>query len=256
MTPVLQLHSIDIHIGDKLICRDLDLTVGRGECWAILGMNGAGKTTLLHSLAGLYPTAKGQITLNGVALGTMERKLIARSMGLLLQDYEDHFPGTVMDLVLTGRHPWLSAWQWESPLDKQLALTALEKVGLVAFADRQITTLSGGERRRAALATLLTQSPDILLMDEPTNHLDIHQQHRILTLVRDLVHEQNKTAVLVLHDINLAMRYCDHALLLYEDAKPLQGEINDVMTEKNLTELFKHPLTAMDGPNSRVFLPG
>lgn len=255
MSSVLQTRDLTVTIGDKTICRHLELDIHADERWAILGMNGTGKTTLLHTLAGLHPIAAGSIHLNGESLPTLNRRLIAQSMGLLLQDYEDNFPGSVLDMVLSGRHPWLHAWQWETAEDIQQARAALAEVDLAEFSDRQITTLSGGERRRAALAMLLTQSPKIYLMDEPTNHLDIHHQHRILQLISDQVVQQHKTAIMVLHDINLAMRYCDHALLLYDGEAPLHGAIESIMTEENLEKLFRHPLVSTSGPNGKVFIP-
>lgn len=255
MNGLLQLRQLRVDIGGKTICSAFDLEINQGESWAILGKNGSGKTTLLHTLAGLYSAESGEILLHGQSITSLSRKQIARQLGLLLQDYEDHFPGTVLELVVSGRHPWLSAWQWESDNDLALAKQALSQVDLAGFANRQLTSLSGGERRRVALAMLLTQSPEIYLLDEPTNHLDIHHQHRTLQLINELVTQQQKTAIMVLHDMNLAMRYCDHALFLFEDAPPLAGKIDEVMTVENLSQLLGHPLVEVAGPHGKVFLP-
>lgn len=255
MSALLEIRDLEVTIGNKTICQQFDLDIHRADRWAILGMNGTGKTTLLHTLAGLYPMTSGNIHLKGESLHSLSRRKSAQAMGLLLQDYEDNFPGTVLDMVLSGRHPYLHAWQWENADDVQRARDSLAQVGLNDFSDRQITTLSGGERRRVALAMLLTQSPDIYLMDEPTNHLDIHHQQQSLQLISELVEQQNKTVIMVLHDINLAIRYCDHALLLFEETAPLFGAIDEVMTEENLQRLFQHPLVSINGPNGKVFIP-
>ena len=167
--PLLESHNLDIRIGGQQICREANFEFRAGECWGILGMNGAGKTTLLHTLAGLRPPESGQICLNGQPLHHMSRRSIARQLGLMLQDTPDPFPATVLDTALIGRHPHLSRWQWESARDIEQAQAALEQVHLQGFEHRQVNTLSGGERRRLALATLLVQAPAMLLLDEPTN---------------------------------------------------------------------------------------
>jgi len=251
----LQIKNLSVGIGSKTICQGLDLDIHTGQRWAILGMNGSGKTTLLHTLAGLHAMDSGDILLNEKPITSLTRRQMAQSTGLLLQDYEDNFPGTVLQTVLAGRHPHMHNWQWESPQDIQLAKDMLKKLELDNFFDRQITTLSGGERRRVALAMLLTQSPELFLMDEPTNHLDIHHQHHILQLFCELVAQENRTLIMVLHDINLALRYCDHALLLFENGEVLGGNIAEMLTTDNLQRLYQHPLVSIEGPTGPVFMP-
>ena len=157
-----------------------------GELVAILGRNGSGKTLTLHTLAGLKPAARGTVRLDGQSLDRLTRRAIARRMGLLMQDLEDAFTMTVLESVLIGRHPHLALWQWESAADEQLARSALARVGLENFPARSVDTLSGGEQRRVAVATLLAQEPAVFLLDEPTNHLDPQHQLHVLGLFRAL----------------------------------------------------------------------
>jgi len=250
--PLLESHNLNIRIGGQQICRDANFEFRAGECWGILGINGAGKTTLLHTLAGLRPPESGQICLNGQPLQQMSRRSIARQLGLMLQDTPDPFPATVLDTALIGRHPHLSRWQWESARDIEQAQAAVEQVHLQGFEHRQVNTLSGGERRRLALATLLVQAPAMLLLDEPTNHLDLHHQHQLLALLRDRVH--NGTGiVMVLHDINHVVRYCDHVMLLCGDGEIIQGLQSEILNAELLSRLYRHPVIEIELQQQRFF---
>lgn len=250
---VLSTGKISTRIADKTICTGLDLTVNKGECWAILGQNGTGKTTLLHTLAGLHPTEHGHISLNHVPITELSSRAIARQCGLLLQDYQDIFPATVMEAVLIGRHPHLSAWQWESDNDKAIVQSALADVELTNMAQRDIQTLSGGERRRVGVATLLAQQPDLFLLDEPANHLDIKHQHQVLKLFSQKTKTEDKAVMMVLHDVNLAARYCNHALLMYDD-KIEQGTTEEMLTEEKLSALYGYPIRKIENEQI-MFMP-
>ena len=253
---LLEASGLDIRIGTTEVCRRLALQINTGERWAILGRNGAGKTTLLHTLAGLRRPDSGTLRLDGEALDTLPRRHIARRVGVLLQDHLDAFPASVMETVLIGRHPYLGALQWEGPDDYALARAALHAVGLDGLEDRNVATLSGGERRRLGIATLLTQDPTLWLLDEPTNHLDVHQQIHILDLLQARSQAQHKTLLLVMHDLNLALRYCDRFLLLFGAGKTAQGSAEEVLTRTTLERLYEHPMHTLDGPRGPVWLPG
>lgn len=251
----LEAAQLGIRIGGVAVCSQLDLRINPGESWGILGRNGAGKTTLLHTLAGLRRTDTGSVMLDGTPLPRLNRRSIARHIGVLLQDHQDAFPASVMETVLTGRHPYLGPLQWEGAADYAAATEALRAVGLECMETRDIASLSGGERRRLGIATLLAQDPDILLMDEPTNHMDFHHQILTLDLLRQRTRDGVKSMILVLHDPNLALRYCDHFLLLYGGGETLQGAAEAVLTQPNLERLYGHPLQALQGPRGTVWLP-
>jgi len=248
----MSCNTLTVQIANTRVCENLSLPLKAGENWAILGMNGCGKTTLLHTIAGLLPAQAGEITLNNINLSNLSRREIAQQVGLLLQHQEDHFPGTVLEAILIGRHPHLKSWQWESEIDKQLAYDALKLIGLDNFSERPILTLSGGERQRVALATLLVQQTKVRLLDEPVNHLDIHHQHEVMKL---LTTNNNDVAnVFVLHDVNLATRYCDHALLMFGNGETQQGNCSDVLTEENLSKLYQHPIKEISHQEQRWFI--
>ena len=251
----LEAQQLGIRIGEIEICSHLDLRINPGENWGILGRNGAGKTTLLHTLAGLRRPDFGGVKLDETPLTSLSRRSIARHIGVLLQDHQDAFPASVMETVLIGRHPYLGPLQWEGAGDYAAAIEALRAVGLEDMETRGIATLSGGERRRLGIATLLAQDPQVLLLDEPTNHMDLHHQILILDLLKRRTRVEAKSMVLVLHELNLALRYCDHFLLLYGAGETLQGTADTVLTQPNLERLYDHPLQALQGPRGTVWLP-
>ncbi|MGB7933277.1 MAG: ABC transporter ATP-binding protein [Gammaproteobacteria bacterium] len=251
----LEAEQLDIRIGESEVCSHLDLRINSGENWGLLGRNGVGKTTLLHTLAGLRRPDSGDVKLDGTPLSSLSRRSIARYIGVLLQDHQDAFPASVMETVLIGRHPYLGPLQWEGPADYVAATEALHAVELEGMGTRGIATLSGGERRRLGIATLLAQDPHLFLLDEPTNHMDLHHQILILDLLSQRTRAGAKSMLLVLHELNLALRYCDHFLLLYGAGETLQGTAEAVLTQPNLERLYGHPLQALQVPGGTVWLP-
>jgi iron complex transport system ATP-binding protein len=254
MTSLLAARDLEVAIAGHQICAGLDLQVEAGERWAILGRNGAGKTTLLHTLAGLRAPLSGSIELCGRPLATLPRREAARIRGLLPQDDADAFPATVLDTVLVGRHPHLARWQWEGPDDIRIARDALAAADMAETEARDVVTLSGGERRRVALAALLAQQPRLFLLDEPASHLDLAHQLAVLDRLARLVREESKGLVMVVHDVNLALRYCDRALLLSE-GQAVAGSAEELLTPQRLSELYGVPLHAFATPRGHFIAP-
>lgn len=252
---LLTTEGLGVEIGGMQIADGLELAVEAGQSWAVLGANGAGKTTLLHTLAGLRAPAAGRVLLDRVALAEIGRRGIAQRLGILLQDSEDPFPSTVFETALIGRHPHIGPWQWESPDDRERAREALAAVDLAALSERPVDTLSGGERRRLALATLLAQDPAVYLLDEPSNHLDLHHQVHLLGRIHERVTAAGGALVMALHDINLAIRFCDHALLIFDQGEIRHGPADELIRAPHLSRLFRHPITEIEAEGRRVFVP-
>jgi iron complex transport system ATP-binding protein len=252
--PLLAARGLEVRIAGLRICAGLDLTVEAGERWAILGRNGAGKTTFLHTVAGLRPPARGSIDLCGLPLATLGRREAARLRGVLSQDDADAFPATVLDTVLIGRHPHLARWQWEDAEDIRIAREALAAADMGGSEARDVTTLSGGERRRVALASLLAQQPRLLLLDEPASHLDLAHQLTVLDRLAAVVRDEAKALMMVVHDVNLALRYCDRALLLH-GGEAIAGPADELLTPERLSALYGVPLRAFPTPRGRFIAP-
>ncbi len=256
IAPPLTTTQLEGRIGKRTLWQELQLELCRGECWGVLGSNGSGKTTLLHTLAGLLPSAAGEVKLDGKVLSSFSRRNIARRLGLLLQDSHDAFPESVWENVLSGRHPHLGRWRQETTYDHELAREALELMDLSDLESRPVQSLSGGERRRLAIATLLTQDPNLLLLDEPLNHLDLRHQHSLLQLLRQLCKDRGKTIMMVLHDPNQALRYCDHVLLLFGNGAWRAGRSEELLTANSLSHLYGCPISELEQDDKRFFLPG
>ena len=251
----LSCQQVDVSIAAVQVVKQLNLEVHSGEFWALLGPNGAGKTTLLNCLAGLRAVDAGTIELSGMDIHSIPRRQLARRMGMLQQHSSYYFDSSVMQTVLTGRHPHLGRWEWESPADFEMSREALRKVDLEGFDQRSVTSLSGGEARRLAFASLLVQQTPVILLDEPSNHLDLRHQVSIMHMIRQHSLQQGGIAVAALHDINLAMAYCSHVLLLQGNGKWLAGPCMEMLTVASLEQTFACPVEALQGKEGLRFYP-
>jgi iron complex transport system ATP-binding protein len=243
---------MDVCIESRVLVRGLDLQVSAGSMLALLGPNGSGKSLSLHTFAGLRAPAAGQLLISGRPVREWPRRALAREMALLPQNVEDPFPAKVIETVLLGRHPHIARWQWESPHDFAIASAALAEVGLAGYEDRDVFTLSGGERRRAALAAVLTQTPRLFLLDEPINQLDPNHQLEALHLLRERA-DAGAAVVVTLHDPNLAARFADDALLIGTGGNWQYGHVSDILSASNLSALYGTRFEASEFNGRRVF---
>lgn len=252
-TPSLACRNLGVAVPGRALVDELDLSLERSSFLAILGQNGAGKSLTLHTLAGLRAPAAGEILLGGEPLAGFRRRDVATRLALLTQYDDDAFPASVFDTALAGRHPHVPRLQWESAADRAITERSLGLVDLLPLARRDVATLSGGERRRLAIAQVLTQTPQVYLLDEPTNHLD--PQHQLDVL--DVFLEQTcrgATVLASLHDVNLAARYAHDCLLLFGDGRWSLGPTREVLTATLLTELYATPMEAVDWRDGRLFV--
>ncbi len=232
---LLVTQHLQVSAGGKVLINDLNWQVKPREFWCVLGKNGVGKSTLLHVLAGLVPAAGGQVLIDGKPLPHVKTQELARLRGLLPQQHFDAFSYSALEATLIGRTPYRVGGGWDAEEDIALAIEALKRVGLEDKAGEDITHLSGGERQRVALAALLLQSPQLMLMDEPTSHQDVAHQLSMMSLIREL--SASHAIVASCHDINLAARFASHVLVLAQGAY-WQGPARDVLTTDILQQAF------------------
>lgn len=249
----LAARGLDVAVPGRRLVQALEFEARAGDFIAVLGQNGVGKTLTLHTLAGLRAPAAGRVELHGRDIGAWPGRERARRLGLLPQITDDPFPATVFDTALIGRHPHLPFWQWEGAEDHARARDALAAVGLAALAPRAVDSLSGGERRRLDVATLLAQDVPVCLLDEPTNHLDPQHRREVLGLFRARA-DAGGIVIATLHDPTQAARFASRALLLFGDGRWQFGDADEVLTAASLSALYRVPVEEIGWRGGRVFV--
>ena len=229
--------GISVKIGNSLIVEDVSFTGSRGEVLGIIGPNGAGKTTILKVLAGLHRPTLGEVSVAGINLIDMPSSTRSRRIAYVPQITGAH-PFTALELVLMGRYPHLRRFQIEGNDDTEIATEAMERMDVAQFRDRRVDTLSGGERQRVLLARALSQRGDVIFVDEPTTSLDIKHQLLSLQVLNDEARERDVAVCAVLHDLNLAARFCDRIVIMSEGRVVDEGEPACVITEERVTDIF------------------
>jgi iron complex transport system ATP-binding protein len=235
---VISAEHISSYVDERQILRDISFTVQKGEAVAIVGPNGAGKSTLLRHLAGLKKPDAGVVYYNGEPVHLLANKERARKMALLVQNPEVAFQFTALEIVRMARYPYLRRFQTENQKDHAIVREMMEKTCTWHLRDRTLDEMSGGERQRVFLARALAQEPEILLLDEPTTYLDVFHQHELLDLLQRAKQQMGLTWVAVLHDLNLAVQYCDRILLLAKGQLVSYGKPNEVLRPDMLADVY------------------
>lgn len=231
----LTVNDITIELGGKEIVKSVSLQANQGEFIGLLGPNGSGKSTLLKAIYQILKYQKGEVKLNNQNIKTISLKEISKEMSVVGQFHHVPFEFTVLEMVLMGRTPHLKPFQSESKYDYELAIQALEKVGMAHAAEQKFSVLSGGEKQRIILARALTQEPNVLILDEPTNHLDIKYQIQILSLVKQL----NICVIAALHDLSLAAQFCDRIYVIKNGVVQAEGVPQDVITVEMIKQVYE-----------------
>jgi len=254
---ILNVDGVDCYYGSVKVLEDVRFSVKERDFVGVLGPNGSGKTTLLKSISRALKPHRGVILLNDLDIYALRSVDVARQMAVVPQETSVSFNFTALDIVLMGRNPHLSRFQVEGDKDLAIARRAMERTGTWHLAGRLINELSGGEKQRIIIARALAQEPKILLLDEPTVHLDINNQLEMMDLIKELRSKEGLIILAVLHDFNLAARYCDSAILLKDGRIVSAGSVDAVLTSENIKKVFKveaivkrHPLT-----NSLYIIP-
>ncbi|MGH8427120.1 MAG: ABC transporter ATP-binding protein [Gammaproteobacteria bacterium] len=245
MNVLIECRGLGVVRGRRQLVEGFDFALAPGEVVGVVGPNGAGKSSLLATLAGLLPRGAGEVLLDGCSLERMPRRRIACRLGFLPQETDDPYPATVLETALIGRHPHIGFWRWESAADVAKARAALRRVGLAAAAARSVATLSGGERRRLAIATLLAQAPQVYLLDEPLETLDFAYQARLLKLLRRLARFTGIAVMMSLHDLSLAARHAHRVILLDGRGTATAGPPDVVLGAERIAAVYGCPVRVL-----------
>ncbi|MFP4299829.1 MAG: ABC transporter ATP-binding protein [Spirulinaceae cyanobacterium] len=252
MTAQLKAQSLSLGYQAQTIIRDLDLLIPAAQITVLVGANGCGKSTLLRGLARLLKPRSGTVLLDNQAIFEQPTKLVAQKLGLLPQNPSAPEGLTVRDLVAQGRYPYQNWWQQWSTEDEKQVEVALQTTSMTQLRDRALDELSGGQRQRAWIAMALAQDTQILLLDEPTTFLDLAYQLEVLDLLKTLNQDQQRTIVMVLHDLNLACRYAHHLVAVKSGQIYGTGSPQTVMTESMVRDVFGLDCRIVDDPVSHT----
>ncbi len=245
--PLLELQGVDAgYARSEPTLRGVSLTVGPGELWTVCGPNGSGKSTLVRLLSGALAARRGEILLRGRPMAGLSRREVARAVAVVHQQSEVAFGFTVGEVVRMGRAPHQDGFFVGSAEDERIVAREIERCALGGLEDKPVASLSGGEKKRVALARALAQSPAILLLDEPAAFLDVHHEARFFSLVSGLVRDEKLACLAVLHDFGAARDLATHALLLSNGEVRAQGRPEDVLTRERLEALFD--VTLIEAP--------
>ena len=236
--PQIEVESLDVAYDKKLIIENLNLSIPKGKITMIIGANGCGKSTLLKTIARIIKPRKGDVRINGKSIKEHAPKDIAKEMAVLPQSPKAPSGLLIRELVSYGRFPHQTAMGGMTEHDYEVVDWALSVTGLTEFANHTIDGVSGGQRQRAWIAMALAQETEILILDEPTTYLDMSHQLEILKLLQELNREQNRTIVMVLHELNNAAKFADHIIGVKHGSILFEGAPKDVITEENLKQLY------------------
>lgn len=248
---MMQVKNICYHYkGDPELLKDVSFDIEPGQFLAILGNNGVGKSTFLKCLNHILKPDSGEVLLDGENLLTMNPREAAKRVAFVSQSVPDTLL-TVHDVVMLGRRPYMTWGVTEH--DHKIVHDAMDRLGVDGLRGRFLSQLSGGEKQKVMLARALAQQPKALLLDEPTSALDIQNQYQVLKMVRDICHGDNMIAVVVIHDLNLALRFCDRFLLMRDGQVYRYGD-HTILDSEALKEVYGVDAKVVEIENRRMVL--
>jgi iron complex transport system ATP-binding protein len=248
----LEVKDLEFGYGDVTILKGISMELAPSELLALVGPNGTGKSTLMRCIDKIITPRKGTVLVDGVDTAQMSSIERAKRIGYVPQGVSQVFPTTVFDTVLMGRHPYFGWWSGKE--DEDRVLDVLQMMELEEFAMRSINDLSGGQQQKVFIARALVQEADILLLDEPVSALDIKHQLEVMNTVRNIVKEKDISAIISIHDLNLASRYADRLLMMYGGTVFATGSSSEVLTKENLEHVYGVEAEVTDLANGRHYI--
>ncbi|CEO88732.1 ABC transporter ATP-binding protein [Syntrophaceticus schinkii] len=238
MMGVLQTKELAVGYGSRTVVDGVNLEALKGQFICLLGPNGSGKSTILRCLAGLLSPLKGSVYLKGDVLYRLEPKDLSRIMAVVLTERLSPGLVTVFDIAAMGRYPYTNFFGHFSEEDTQKTWEALHLVNAHELADRYFSELSDGEKQKVLLARALVQEPEVIVLDEPTTHLDVKHRVEVMEILRQLTKEKGITVILSLHEIDLALKSCETALLVKNGKILAYGPPEAILDEEMVADLY------------------
>ncbi len=224
---------------EEPVLRDISLNFQAGEFTGVIGPNGSGKSTLLKLIGGILPSSSKTVFFKNRELSHYKKKDLAVSIAWIPQEKQMAFSFKVIDIVLMGRHPYLSPLTFEGENDYRIAEEAMKQTQVLEFAHRSFNEISGGEKQRVMIASAISQKPEVMLLDEPTSALDIKYQIEVLSILKQLNERENKSLILAMHDLHLASKFCKRLILLKEGRVFCDGPPEAVLKKEILEEVYE-----------------
>jgi len=232
----LKVKNVEFSYASVPILKDICIELAASEMLGVVGPNGAGKSTLLRCIDRILKPQRGSILLDESEIKKMNMLELAKKLGYIPQSTSQVFPATVFDTVLLGRRPHVG---WRSgEKDRKKVLKSLQMLNIEKFAMRDINELSGGQQQKVFIARALTQEPDVLLFDEPTSNLDIKHQLEVMEIIKSIVREKEISAIMAIHDLNLASRYADRIIMMNDGEIFSAGDSVSVLTPESIKRVY------------------
>lgn len=245
---VLRFEELHVGYGTKEVLKGFTASIRQGEFVGLIGINGTGKSTLINCISGLLPVRSGKIFINGKDNITLSQRERAKLVAVVPQSFGIDYDFYTEDIVMMGRNPYLRFRDNESEKDWQIVNEAMCMTHTDQFKGRLFNALSGGEKQRIIIARAIAQQTDIILLDEPTSALDVHHQIEVMELIVKLNQTRQKTVLAVLHDLNLAARYCDRLIMIDEGIVADEGSPAEVITDRNMQSLYNMKMLIRNNP--------
>ena len=253
MERIIEGENIRFSYDGMEVLKGLSISLRKERMVGLLGANGAGKSTLLRILTGILNPKSGRLLYGGKELTRLDKREIAKRIAYIPQDSTFGFPFSVQEVVLMGRAPYVGRFEFERERDLQIAISAMETVGISHLKDRPITEISGGEKQLASLARALAQEPEVMVLDEPATFLDVKHKTRIMKLLRSLKSERGISVIAATHDVFSALFYFDEIIMLKDGRIFAEGSVEEVLKQEVLTAVYGIEVTVRR-ENGRIFV--
>ena len=252
--PILKIQDINFSYDQNTVLHSISMNVSPGEFIGVIGPNGSGKSTLLKLLGGVLKPDSGQLHFKEINYLDYKQKQLAQSITWVPQEHPMAFNFKVSEIVLMGRHPYLSAFTFEGEDDMEIAHSAMESTQTLQFAQRDFNEISGGEKQRVVIAAAIAQEPELMILDEPTSALDIKYQIQILNILKQLNENQQTTIILALHDLHLASKFCTRLILLDEGKIFKDGKTEDVLQKEPIEKVYGVKIQVIHDQNGNIII--